>query len=118
MPLERPLSTSSRAKEMGDETRRQHGLSRISRVRAGRSRLYRRDLALAANQRACGLGERLELLLRSGAEQAADTIWLVHGDERHFSVLGSELDEKPRPAAESPWPVSDDDLRAHKLTSD
>lgn len=62
--------------------------------------------------------EKLELLLRSGAEQAADTIWLVHGDERHFSVLGAEPDKKPRPAAASPWPVSDDHLRARKLTSD
>ena len=62
--------------------------------------------------------EKLELLLRSGAEQAADTIWLVHGDERYFSVLGAEPDKKPRPAAASPWPVSDHDLRVHRPTSD
>ena len=61
--------------------------------------------------------EKLELLLRSGSEQAANTIWLVHGDERHFSVLGAEPDKKTRPAAASPWPVSDDELRAHRLSS-
>ncbi len=43
--------------------------------------------------------QKLELLLRPGAEQAAETLWLVHGTERHFSVLGSDLGKKRRRAA-------------------
>jgi len=46
---------------------------------------------------------KLELLLRPGADQAAETIWLVHGEERHFSVLGSEPGAKRR-RAPSPFP--------------
>ena len=46
--------------------------------------------------------KKFELLLRLGAEQTAETIWLVRGEERHFSVLGSEPNKKPRPAAASP----------------
>ncbi len=43
--------------------------------------------------------QKLELLLRPGAEQAAETLWLVQGTERHFSVLGSDLGKKPSRAA-------------------
>lgn len=46
----------------------------------------------------------LEMLLKPGAREAAETVWLVHGDERHFSVLGSDRGEKRRRAAGSPWP--------------
>ena len=41
---------------------------------------------------------KVESLLRPGAEQAAETMWLVRGDERHFSLLGAEYDRKPRGA--------------------
>ena len=34
----------------------------------------------------------LEMLLKPGARQAAETMWLVHGEERHFSVLGADHD--------------------------
>ena len=46
----------------------------------------------------------LEMLLKPGARQAAETIWLVHGEERHFSVLGSGPGEKRRRAGRPPWP--------------
>ncbi len=35
----------------------------------------------------------LEMLLKPGARQAAETMWLVHGEERHFSVLGADRPE-------------------------
>jgi hypothetical protein len=45
------------------------------------------------------------MLLKPGARQAAETMWLVHGEERHFSVLGAQYDRKPRRAgAPSPFP--------------
>ena len=46
---------------------------------------------------------KVELVLRPEPEQAAETIWLVHGEERHFSVLGSEPGAKRR-RAPSPFP--------------
>jgi len=56
---------------------------------------------------------KLELVLRPGAEQAAETIWLVHGEERHFSLLGAEYDRKPRRAA-APCPFPDAEVRARR----
>jgi hypothetical protein len=47
--------------------------------------------------------QAFESSLRPGADQAVETIWLVHGNERHFSILGSERYKRPR-AAVSPWP--------------
>ena len=41
--------------------------------------------------------QKLELVLRPGAEQAAETVWLVHGNERHFSLLGSDRARKRAP---------------------
>jgi hypothetical protein len=54
----------------------------------------------------------LESLLRPGAEQAAQTIWLVRGDERHFSVLGSDRDTKRLRDAASPWPFPEREARS------
>ena len=46
----------------------------------------------------------LDMLLKPGAREAAETVWLIRGDERHFSVLGSQGREKQRRPAESLWP--------------
>ena len=43
----------------------------------------------------------LEMLLKPGARQVAETMWLVHGEERHFSVLGADHDRKRRRVAAS-----------------
>ena len=48
--------------------------------------------------------QKLELLLRPGAEQAAETVWLVHGTERNFSVLGSDRGRMRRAPAPCPFP--------------
>jgi hypothetical protein len=47
---------------------------------------------------------QLATLLKPGAREAAETLWLVRGDERHFSVLGSNGREKRRRSAEALWP--------------
>jgi hypothetical protein len=57
--------------------------------------------------------QKLELLLRPGAEQAAETIWLVHSEERHFSLLGSEPGRKRRRAA-APCPFPEGEVRARR----
>ena len=46
----------------------------------------------------------LEMLLKPGARDAAETVWLVRGNESHFSVLGADRDTKPRRGAQSLWP--------------
>jgi hypothetical protein len=46
----------------------------------------------------------LAMLLKPGARDAAETVWLAHGDERHFSVLGSGGRGKQRRSAEALWP--------------
>jgi hypothetical protein len=46
----------------------------------------------------------LEMLLKPGASDAAETVWLVRGNERHFSVLGSEVRRKGRRSIEALWP--------------
>jgi len=48
--------------------------------------------------------QKLELSLRSGAEQPSEMMLLVHGEDRHFSLLGAEYDRKPRRAAACPFP--------------
>ena len=49
--------------------------------------------------------QKLELSLRSGAEQPSEMMWLVHGKDRHFSLLGGEYDRKQhRAAAACPFP--------------
>lgn len=56
--------------------------------------------------------QKLELVLRPGAGQAAETMWLVHGKERHFSLLGVEYDREPRRAvAPCPFPEAEVQLR-------
>lgn len=57
--------------------------------------------------------QKLELLLRPGAEQAAETIWLVHGEERHLSVLGSDRGRKRRGGA-APCPFPEGEPRARR----
>jgi hypothetical protein len=51
-----------------------------------------------------------EMLLKPGARQAAETIWLVEGKERHFSLLGSDGHDRTRrrgATAACPFPESD-----------
>ena len=57
--------------------------------------------------------QKLELVLRPGAEQAAESIWLVHGNERHFSVLGSDRAGKRRRAA-APCPFPEGEARTRR----
>jgi hypothetical protein len=45
--------------------------------------------------------QKLELALRPGTEQVAETMWLVRGKEKQFSLLGAEYDRKPRRAVAS-----------------
>jgi hypothetical protein len=58
--------------------------------------------------------QKLELLLRPGAGQAAESVWLVHGEERRFSVLGSERGTKRRRTA-APCPLPEGEPRARRL---
>jgi hypothetical protein len=46
----------------------------------------------------------LAMLLKPGARHTAETVWLVRGDEEHFSVLGSDGRLKRRRSAEALWP--------------
>ena len=48
--------------------------------------------------------QMLEMLLKPGAREAAETIWLVDGKERHFSLLGSDGHDQKRRAAPCPFP--------------
>ena len=57
--------------------------------------------------------QKLELLLRPGADQAAETIWLVHGNERHFSLLGAGRDRKRRRAV-APCPFPEGEARTRR----
>jgi len=61
--------------------------------------------------------QKLELSLRSGAEQVSETMWLVHGKDRHFSVLGAEYDSKPRRAA-APCPFPEGEARTRRTIRD
>jgi hypothetical protein len=56
---------------------------------------------------------KLELVLKPGAEQAAEAVWLVHSNERHFSVLGAGRDRKRRRAA-APCPFPEAEARARR----
>jgi len=56
---------------------------------------------------------KVELVLRPEPEQAAETIWLVQGTERHFSVIGSDRDEKRHRAA-APCPFPEGETRARR----
>ena len=56
----------------------------------------------------------LEMLLKPGARQVAETMWLVHGEERHFSVLGADNDRKRRRVAASPWPIAENEVRLRR----
>ena len=53
----------------------------------------------------------LDMLLKTGARETAETVWLVRGEERHFSVLGSQAQRKQRPAAGWLWPEGEARLR-------
>lgn len=83
------------------------------------SRAYASDLPSAAAESwlkrlggrlAAWTKQKLEFLLRPGAEQASETIWLVHGEDKHFSVLGAEYDRKPLRAA-APCPLPEGEAR-------
>ena len=81
------------------------------------SRAYAQDLPSAAgswaNRLAAWTKQKLEFLLRPGAEQASETIWLVHGGDRNFSVLGAEYDRKPRRSA-APCPFPEGEPRTRR----
>jgi hypothetical protein len=49
----------------------------------------------------------LATLFKPGAREAAETVWLVRRDERHFSVLGSDGRGKRRRSAEALWPEAE-----------
>jgi hypothetical protein len=55
----------------------------------------------------------LEMLFKPGAREAAETVWLVRGDERHFSVLGSDSGRKLRRAV-APCPFPEDEIRVRR----
>lgn len=84
------------------------------------SRTYAKDLPSAAgswvgrqaSRLAAWTKQKLEFLLRSGAEQASET-WLVRGDDRHFSLLGAEYDRKPRRGA-APCPFPEGEARTRR----
>jgi hypothetical protein len=61
--------------------------------------------------------QKLELSLRSGAEQPSEMMWLIHGKDRHFSLLGAEYDRKTRRAA-SPCPFPEGDVRTRRPIRD
>ena len=58
--------------------------------------------------------QKLELLLKPGAEQAADTVWLVRGTERHFSLLGSDEHGRKRRRAAAPCPFPEGEARTRR----
>jgi hypothetical protein len=51
------------------------------------------------------------MLLKPGARTAAETVWLVRDDERHFSLLGSDRLEKQRTTDKSLWPEGETRFR-------
>ena len=57
--------------------------------------------------------QKFELVLRPGAEQAAETIWLVHSNERAFSLLGAGRDRKRRRAV-APCPFPEGEARTRR----
>ena len=61
--------------------------------------------------------KKLELSLRSGVEQPSEMMWLVHGKDRHFSLLGAEYDRKPRRAA-APCPFPQGEVRTRRPVRD
>ena len=49
--------------------------------------------------------QQLETMLRSGIGRSPETMSLIHGNERHFSLLGAIADQrKPRRVADCPFP--------------
>ena len=63
--------------------------------------------------------KQLEMVLRPGAEQAAEAVWLVHGGERHFSILGSGDDAgKRRRAAALVRPLREPEVRIRRPLRD
>ena len=57
--------------------------------------------------------QNLERVLKPGAEQVAETMWLVHSNERHFSVLGAGRDGRRRRAA-APCPFPEGEARTRR----
>ena len=60
-----------------------------------------------------GVKRVLEMFLKLGARETAETVWLVKGDERHFSVLGSTRDDK-RPHTVAPCPFPENQARTRR----
>jgi len=57
--------------------------------------------------------QKLELMLRPGAEQAAEKMWFVQGKGRNFSLLGAEYDRKPRRTV-APCPFPEGEVRTRR----
>ena len=60
-----------------------------------------------------GVKRVIEMFLKLGARETAETVWLVKGDERHFSVLGSTRDDK-RPHTVAPCPFPEGQARTRR----
>ena len=74
-------------------------------------------VARHAGRLAAWTKQKLEMLLKPGADQAAE-LWLVRGEERHFSILGSDDDNDRRRTVASPWPVAEGGVRARRPIND
>jgi hypothetical protein len=60
----------------------------------------------------------LEMLLKPGARQAAETIWLVDGKERNFSLLGSNRYASKRRGAAAACPFPEGEGRVRRPIGD
>ena len=59
-------------------------------------------------------GQMFEMLLKPGARQAAETISLIDGREKHFSLLGLDGNGRSR-GATAPCPFPEGEGRARRL---
>src|ERR1051326_7034481 len=57
--------------------------------------------------------KKLDLTLRPSAEQAVETMWLVGGKGRNFSLLGAEYDRRPHRAV-APCPFPEGEVRTRR----
>ena len=59
--------------------------------------------------------QMFEMLLKPGARQAAETVWLVQGQEKHFSLLGlNGQHEKRRRNAVAACAFPEDEVRIRR----
>ena len=63
--------------------------------------------------------QMFEMLLKPGSRQAAETVWLVQGREKHFSLLGSnDHHEKRRHPATAACAFPEGELRTRRPIRD